>query len=1099
MLHVVDDEARLRFGNDLPDGRLGERYDHELSFVGGQDATAAQVAVADGALPAGLQLTGRRVVGTPAQVGPVSFALRVDDATGAFAVERFLVEIFDADGLRIITTGLAAGRVGAPYADRIRAVTTEGAAIDLAVSQGDLPTGIEMSTDGEITGTPTQPGVFAFTVRGTDRFGQVDRRAFGISVDPGTTEAASSSGGCRCAGRGSHRWSWLVSVLGLLLFLGRRSANSSRRRIAGAVLAVSFAGAPTTAEAQSVLTQWRSETYRPRTGGTLIRLSAPDDGSATIALPFAFDFFGTAYRDIVVSANGYVTFGPVGDARSNQSFPDAAAPNDVIALVWDDLEGDLVSWHVEGNPPNRVAILQFSDSIRRRQPAGGRPQVQLWLYESGVGRFELRFGGLAQLTDPSVWSASVGFENATGTVGTNALSCAALCRGNDLAALANRVFSVERDVGPDLLAVRVASPDRVDPGLETPIVGELRSAHGRALGPFRWSVRLLTEAGAPVGTWRATFGPLSLGPFERRTVSATVAIPRDTPPGRYRFGLDVDVDGAVAEVDESNNSVRAAAPAEAVTPAPDFLVSVVRFAPTEVRAGERLQVEGTIANRGNADGLAAYRLVVSTNPAISAADVRVLNAAVPLSASTSSTFAHAVTVPDLAPGPWFVGALADPEAATDELDETNNNRAAEAPLMVFSEAVSIRTTTLLTATAGRPYQFYLTAFGGSGRFTWRLIDGALPPGLVLEPTGRIIGRPEQAAEAPFTVEASSRAAVATADLVLPVVDRAAPLVIANRQLLPGVVGASYPPSSEMPDGLVTVGGVPPVRFSLEGLAPAGLALDETGRLTGTPLEPGVFDLRLMAVDSVGSEARRILPLTIAEPGRLTLVAEALPPARVETPYVYPLRVVGRTSGTDLSFRAEALPPGIRVTAEGRLRGTPVSIGRSVITVRVSQSDGDEDSTRFVLNVEDGDGFALVPGEVPAATVGEFYRAFVEARGGTAPRSWQITADSLPKGLSWQVVSGEEGRSLLISGVAESSGLTPILVDVTDAAGRRASRAYAIVARAHSNGDGEASGCRCAQPARSGGFAFVLLIAGVLWARLRSGAETGPNDGPFGVC
>jgi myo-inositol-hexaphosphate 3-phosphohydrolase len=97
----------------------------------------------------------------------------------------------------------------------------------------------------------------------------------------------------------------------------------------------------------------------PASGGT--RLSLADNGSAVVALPFAFDFYGTAYTSLTVSANGYVVFGS-GAATEHVPAPitTAAAPNGFAAPFWDDLDpgsGGGV-WHrTVGSAPDRKFVV----------------------------------------------------------------------------------------------------------------------------------------------------------------------------------------------------------------------------------------------------------------------------------------------------------------------------------------------------------------------------------------------------------------------------------------------------------------------------------------------------------------------------------------------------------------------------------------------------------------------------------------------------------------------------------------------------------------------------------------------------------------------
>jgi hypothetical protein len=55
--------------------------------------------------------------------------------------------------------------------------------------------------------------------------------------------------------------------------------------------------------------------------------------------------------------------------------------------------------------------------------------------------------------------------------------------------------------------------------------------------------------------------------------------------------------------------------------------------------------------------------------------------------------------------------------------------------------VQITTTSLPAYTVGTPYSVQLHATGGSNNFTWNIISGTLPDGLVMDPTGLIHGTP----------------------------------------------------------------------------------------------------------------------------------------------------------------------------------------------------------------------------------------------------------------------------------------------------------------------------------------------------------------------
>jgi hypothetical protein len=76
------------------------------------------------------------------------------------------------------------------------------------------------------------------------------------------------------------------------------------------------------------------------TSGTHIAAlaGADDDWAGPFPIGFDFPFYDWAWHELYVSSNGFLSFGDGSASLRNACFPDAAAPNDIIALMWDDLE-----------------------------------------------------------------------------------------------------------------------------------------------------------------------------------------------------------------------------------------------------------------------------------------------------------------------------------------------------------------------------------------------------------------------------------------------------------------------------------------------------------------------------------------------------------------------------------------------------------------------------------------------------------------------------------------------------------------------------------------------------------------------------------------
>jgi hypothetical protein len=92
----------------------------------------------------------------------------------------------------VTTTTLPGALVQKPYSATLTAAggTT---AYAWSIASGNLPTGLKLSTNGTVSGTPTVPGSFAFTVRVTDASTPKNTatKAFTIVVAPMTIATTS--------------------------------------------------------------------------------------------------------------------------------------------------------------------------------------------------------------------------------------------------------------------------------------------------------------------------------------------------------------------------------------------------------------------------------------------------------------------------------------------------------------------------------------------------------------------------------------------------------------------------------------------------------------------------------------------------------------------------------------------------------------------------------------------------------------------------------------------------------------------------------------------------------------------------------------------
>jgi hypothetical protein len=95
--------------------------------------------------------------------------------------------------------------------------------------------------------------------------------------------------------------------------------------------------------------------------GTPVAGLGDDDYDGPFPIGFSFSFYGTNWADFYVNSNGFLSFGSGSAVYTNQCpLPDDTMPNNLIALMWDDLDA---------RPTSAVVYYQTFASC----PVGGGP------------------------------------------------------------------------------------------------------------------------------------------------------------------------------------------------------------------------------------------------------------------------------------------------------------------------------------------------------------------------------------------------------------------------------------------------------------------------------------------------------------------------------------------------------------------------------------------------------------------------------------------------------------------------------------------------------------------------------------------------------
>lgn len=313
---------------------------------------------------------------------------------------------------------------------------------------------------------------------------------------------------------------------------------------------------------------------------------------------------------------------------------------------------------------------------------------------------------------------------------------------------------------------------------------------------------------------------------------------------------------------------------------------------------------------------------------------------------------------------------------------------------------------------GLPYTLELRVQAGTGPFTWTA--SALPAGLSLDPAGKVTGTPTELPEVPpvFTVtDANGQTDSVTLGWLRD------PLVVTFSPLSDPYVGVPYsaPVSSNLE-----------ARHTLSGDAPPGLALTPSGdeaALAGTPTQAGTYAVRLSSEDT-GEPAQHTSSSRVLHVRRPPVLAgPSLPQALEGAAYVASLQAEGGKAPYAFSLPEGGLAPGLLLSSDGTISGTPTASGTYDLEVRVEDANGVVTTSSIPLEVEPT--LAITRGGTLLLQVGDAPPP-LQASGQQGTLTWTVTSGALPVGLTL----GADGS---FGGTAETAGEATVGVSAQDSA------------------------------------------------------------------
>lgn len=347
--------------------------------------------------------------------------------------------------------------------------------------------------------------------------------------------------------------------------------------------------------------------------------------------------------------------------------------------------------------------------------------------------------------------------------------------------------------------------------------------------------------------------------------------------------------------------------------------------------------------------------------------------------------------------------------------------------LIVSAGLVISTNAQLpSAVPNVPYSQTLEASGGTAPYQWIVTGGALPPGLSLSSGGVLSGTPAATGSYTFQVTVTDATSASTVKQFSILVSN--DLTLLSPRTLPMAYAAQLYSYTFQAGG-----GTAPYTWAVTGGAlPSGVQLAaQTGVLSGTPLTAGAYLFTVRVTDSAGTS--RTDSFTLLVTAGLAITTTALPAGSIGVAYSQTLAASGGTPPYVWTLAAGGLPPGITLSQQGVLSGTPSANGIFTFTVRVADAAAAAAEKTLTIVVQDALAISSAS-PLPNGSFGVFYTFTFEARGGSAPYQWRIASGLLPDGVALT-------PSGVLAGTPRLGGVFHFTAEVSDAAGGKTTKEF----------------------------------------------------------
>ena len=339
--------------------------------------------------------------------------------------------------------------------------------------------------------------------------------------------------------------------------------------------------------------------------------------------------------------------------------------------------------------------------------------------------------------------------------------------------------------------------------------------------------------------------------------------------------------------------------------------------------------------------------------------------------------------------------------------------------IIAAPTITLAPSTLPTANENLAYSQTVTATGGTAPYGYSVTSGALPPGLTLSSGGVLSGSPTGSGSFNFTIIATDAMTYTGAQSYTLTVVAAPTITIAPTSLPAANENLAYSQT------VTATGGTAPYGYAvMSGALPPGLTLSSGGVLSGSPTASGSFNFTVTATDAMTYTASQSYTLAVGAASTITIAPSTLPVANQDLAYSQAITASGGTEPYGYAVTSGALPPGLTLSSDGQLAGTPTTNGTFSFTATATDAIGYAGAVSYSLGIDAAPTIVVSPGSLQAAVYGVPYQQAFTAAGSAGPFTFAVTSGALPPGMNLS----EDG---MLSGTPTAAGSYDFTVTATD--------------------------------------------------------------------